>query len=389
MRRAARPSKASRIPSTPSASTQGNNVIQQAKQQQAGQQVFLVELPERHHHGGVEYAKSAGRVAGKTEQCRGDKNHGHGGKAEIRLVRHQHVHGGGAAAQIDDADRDLNERRRAARQRHLPALAADDARLDPDPSHITGEHAEDHQRQHAIAPQRQLIERARRLRSIENAQTQHGGVAEPEGQPGDEADLGDLDDGKAPAGIDAVAHRTAGKDAGADIVADGVAGESRQCGDAIWHLGTADRAQREQVVERQRQIAGGDEQSGKNERRPIGRFQRVDQRVGIDVAQDAVKHHRGDRDDGQAERDADPAPADLAAEKMRGPAQLLQHTAFRTGRLRIHRENSFRPASVNRLPVADVVRRGESAKPFPLARCLATPCRPGAAADCSCCAAHS
>ena len=64
--------------------------------------------------------------------------------------------------------------------------------------------------------------------------------------------------------------------------------------------------------------------------------------VGIDVAQDAIEHEHRDNDDGQAERKADPAEADLAVEEVRAAAQCLQHAALRTGCLRIHSE--FRSA---------------------------------------------
>ena len=171
---------------------------------------------------------------------------------------------------------DLQERQRAAGQSHLPALAADDARLDPDPGHIGAEQGKDHERKNAIEPERQLVDGARGLRRIEHAEAEHGGVAEPESQPGDEADLGDLDHAQSPGGIDAVAHRAAGEDAGADIVPDRVAGEAGQRRDAIRHLGAADRAQREQIVEGERQIAGGDEKAGNAERAPVGRLERVD-----------------------------------------------------------------------------------------------------------------
>ena len=329
-----------------------NNVIEQPEQQQAGQQIFLVELPERHHHRGVEHAEAAGRVAGEAEQCGGDEDHRHCDEAEIGLVGHQHVHRRRAAAEIDDADRDLQQRQRPARQRHLPAVAADDARLDPDPGHIGAEHGEHHERQHPVAPQRQLIDGARGLRRIQHAEPEHGGIAEPERQPGEEADLGDLDDAQAPGGIDAIAHGAAGEHAGADIVADRVAGEAGQRRDPVRDFGAPDRAQREQVVEGQRQIAGGDEGAGDDQGAPVGRLDGVEQRVGIDVAQDAVEHDDGDDDDGEAERNTQAAPADAPVEKMRGVAQALQH--FRTGCWRINR-----PFFAPRPPLADVVCRRE------------------------------
>ena len=88
---------------------------------------------------------------------------------------------------------------------------------------------------------------ARRL--VGDAQPEHGGVAEPEGQAGDEADFCDVDGAEAPGRIDPVAHRPAGEHAGADIVADRVAGEPGQRRDPIGRVGAPDRAQREQVVE--------------------------------------------------------------------------------------------------------------------------------------------
>ena len=104
---------------------------------------------------------------------------------------------------------------------------------------------------------------------VGEAEAQHGDVAEPEGETGDEADLGDLDGVEAPGRIDAVAHRAAGEHAGADIVADRIGGEAGQRRDAVGHVLAADRAQREQVVERQREIAQGDEQRRRSRRRGI------------------------------------------------------------------------------------------------------------------------
>src|ERR1700722_3365596 len=41
------------------------DVVEQAKQQQPGQQLFLVVLPQADQHRGVEYAEAAGRAAGE------------------------------------------------------------------------------------------------------------------------------------------------------------------------------------------------------------------------------------------------------------------------------------------------------------------------------------
>ena len=65
--------------------------------------------------------------------------------------------------------------------------------LPPHPGHIDREHGQDRDRQDAIDPRRQLVDRARGLRHDGDAKAQHGGVAEPEREAGDEADLGDVD----------------------------------------------------------------------------------------------------------------------------------------------------------------------------------------------------
>ena len=153
--------------------------------------------------------------------------------------------------------RDLQQRQRAARQHHGPRPAADTARLGPDPDHIADEACDDRKRQGTVQPGRQLIDRGRGLRVIGDAQSEHRGIAEPEGEPGQEADLGDVDRIQPPGRIDPVAHRAAGEDAGADIVADRIAGEGGERVDAVGDVRYADRPHREQIVEGQREIAGG------------------------------------------------------------------------------------------------------------------------------------
>ena len=51
-----------------------HDIVEQAEQQQTGQQILFVVLPKRHQHRRVEHAEPAGRVAGKSEQCRGDED---------------------------------------------------------------------------------------------------------------------------------------------------------------------------------------------------------------------------------------------------------------------------------------------------------------------------
>ena len=176
-----------------------------------------------------------------------------------------------------------------------------------------------------------MVDIAGLLRRIENTEAKHGGVAKPEGEPGDEANLGDFDDAQPPGGIDPVPHRAAGKNAGADIVADRVAGKAAERGGAIRHFVAADRAQREQIVKGERQIGGGDKQPGNEERPPIGRLDRVNQFVKVDIAQNVIEHDRGDDDDGEAEDHTQSTEADFFVEEMRAGAQSFQHSALQTG----------------------------------------------------------
>src|SRR4051794_36357693 len=63
------------------------DVIEQPEEQETGQQIFLVELPQRHQHGGIENAQAARRMAGESKQRRRNENHCERDKADIRLVR--------------------------------------------------------------------------------------------------------------------------------------------------------------------------------------------------------------------------------------------------------------------------------------------------------------
>ncbi len=178
---------------------------------------------------------------------------------------------------------------------------------------------------------RQLIDRGSGLRHVGDAEPQHGGIAEPECQSGDKADFRDFDGADAPGRIDAVAHRAAGEDAGAHIVTDRIAGETGERRHPIGHVRPADRAQREQIVERQREIAAGDAQRGQRDVAPFGRHQRLDHLVDLDVAQDAIEHDRRDRDDGDAQEEADAVPANRPVADPRRRVQRLEHAGLTIG----------------------------------------------------------
>ena len=154
---------------------------------------------------------------------------------------------------------------------------------------------------------------------------EHRGIAEPEGQAGQEADLGDVDRIQPPGRIDPIAHRAAGKDAGADIVPDRIAGEGRERIDAVGDIGTPDRPHREQIIEGQREIARGDEQAGQHDLMRLGLLDRLDHLVDVDAAQHVEEHVARDPDDRDADRNAQFMQDLLLAQKRHRPAYCFQH----------------------------------------------------------------
>ena len=147
----------------------------------------------------------------------------------------------------------------------------------------------------AIEPDRKLVDIGGGFRMPGDAEAEHGGIAEPEGEAGEETDLCDVDRVQPPGRIDAVAHRAAGEDAGADIVADRIGGEAGERIDAVGHVGAADRAHRKPVVEGEREIAGGDEQCGKRDLARLGALDGVDHLVDVDAAKHVIEHVARDR----------------------------------------------------------------------------------------------
>jgi hypothetical protein len=87
-----------------------------------------------------------------------------------------------------------------------------------------------------------------------------------------------------------------------------------------------DRAQREQVIEGEREIARGDEQRRENDVPPLARLQRRDHLGDLDVVQHAIEHNAGGRDDHQAEPEAHQVPADCPVDEPRGRAERMEHS---------------------------------------------------------------
>ena len=164
-----------------------------------------------------------------------------------------------------------------------------------------------------------------------HADAEHESVAEPERQAGDEADFRDVDGVEAVIRIDPETDRAAGENRGADIVADGVAGESRQRGDAIGHLRLADGSQREKIIKRQRAERADDAQ--RCERDPARRYfrHRSQDHAGIDALQRAHQRRDGKDDDENARGDSEPFPADPFREAAPQRGQQPMHSSSRQG----------------------------------------------------------
>ena len=171
-----------------------------------------------------------------------------------------------------------------------------------------------------------LVDRARGFWLVSDTEAEHRDIAEPEREAGDEADFRDVDRGQPPRRINAVTHRAAGKHARADVMADRVAGEPSERCDAIGDVVRTDRAQREQIVEGEREIAGRDEQRGEHEVPGVGRLERHHDIGKRDAAQHAIEHHPGRDDDDEAEGEADLVPTDLLIDKPRGRAEWMEHS---------------------------------------------------------------
>ena len=264
-------------------------------------------------------------MAGKTEQGGGDENHGNHDEPEIGLVRHQHIHRQCAKAEIDDPDQDLQQRQRSAWQHHRPGTTADQPGPRRNPGHIADQAQNDDESDQPVQPGRQLIDRGSCLRMIGDAEPKHRGIAKPEGQPGQKADLGHVDRVHPPVGVDAVTYRTPAKDAGADIVADRIAGEGSKRIDAVGDVAAADRADCKQIVERQGEIAGSDEQGGEGDRVRFGSPDGLDDLFDIQASQHVVKHIAGNADDGDADRNTKLMQDLLLAQNRYRPAYCSQH----------------------------------------------------------------
>lgn len=170
---------------------------------------------------------------------------------------------GGDEGEVCGSHHDLQGGDAGMRQREAPAS---DLQL---AAHEGGERKIDHPEQQAGKTEGQRRTRpdschlARSAGKGKQADAGERDEPEPHGHPAEDDQLCDLLRFKAPAGIEAVAHRAAAQRGHADIVADREAGEGGECGARIGQR-LADIAQRQDVEECQAGVGTGRE--GERER---------------------------------------------------------------------------------------------------------------------------
>ncbi len=165
-----------------------------------------------------------------------------------------------------------------------------------------------------------------------HADTEHEGIAEPEGQAGKKADFGDIDGAEPVVRIDPETDRAAGKYRGADIVPDRIAGEARQGCDPVGHVLLADRPQRKEIIESQGTERADHAQRGEHDtmRGDIG--QRGQDHAGIDALEGTDQRRDREGDDEETGGDSKPFPADPFLEATPQRGQQSMHSSSRRGR---------------------------------------------------------
>ena len=82
------------------------------------------------------------------------------------------------------------------------------------------------------------------------------------------------------------------------------------------NLALADRMQREQIVADEIAVAGNHQRAGNGDAPRRLRFECGNDLAELDPAQQMINHGCGDHHDSEADRDADPAPAGAAADRL-------------------------------------------------------------------------
>jgi hypothetical protein len=120
-------------------------------------------------------------------------------------------------------------------------------------------------------------------------------------------------------------------------VTDRIAGEASQCRHPVGHVRPPDRAQGEQVVEGEREIAAGDACRRERDRHRVHVAERVEHVLDLDPAQVAKQRDRRNCNNGDADQEADPVPADRLLAESQDGAQGFEGRLAAIRWLRLHR----------------------------------------------------
>src|SRR6185312_10726079 len=207
----------------------------------------------------------------------------------------------------------------------FPVALTDLARRAPYPTYIRDEHDQNADGDTAVEPGRQLVNRPGGLRMIGDAEAKHGGVAEPKGETSDKADLRYFDRIEPISRIDAVTHGATGENRSSDVVTNRIAREAGERRNTIRNLVAANGPQSEPVIEGECEVPASDKKSCSGDMMRLGRFQRRDHLIGVDIAEHMKKDDTRNGNDGDAQNHADPITANLFLKKSRHRAQPLDN----------------------------------------------------------------
>src|SRR5262249_20292196 len=123
----------------------------------------------------------------------------------------------------------------------------------------------------------------------------------------------------------AVAHGTAGEHCRTDVVTDRITREAGQRRNAIGNFAAADGPQGEPIVESEREVSARDKKSCSRDIMRVGCLKRRYHLVGVDVAEHMKEDDGGDRNNRNAQNQANPIPTNRILKKSRHRAQRLEH----------------------------------------------------------------
>ena len=112
----------------------------------------------------------------------------------------------------------------------------------------------------------------------------------PKGETSDKADLRHLDRIEPISRIDAVAHRATGEHRSSDVVTNRIAREAGKRRNTIRNLVAANGPQSEPVIEGECEVPASNKKCCGGDMMRLGRFQRRDHLLGVDVAEHVEKY---------------------------------------------------------------------------------------------------